>query len=540
MKLATAAEMQGLDRTAIEEFNIPGIVLMENAGRGTVEFMVRELGPVRGRPVIIFAGPGNNGGDGLVIARHLHQLGGRPFIFFLVDPERLQGDAAVNFRIVRRLRLPMHIIADAGDLDAAAEKIAGIRAGAPVWSLVDAIFGTGLKRPLAGRFLATVNLINRLRHEFAWPVTAVDIPSGLDADNGQILGGCAPADLTATYGLVKPGHVMHGGADLIGKLHCVDIGIPPEAVSQAGLQGETLDRRIMHLLKKRKTSAHKGNFGHLLVLAGSGGKTGAAILSGLAALRAGTGLVTLAVPHELNPIFEASLVEAMTIPLPHSATCLSIDDYDLLLERLRGKDALVIGPGIGTAARTRELVLRLYRELDLPMVVDADGLNILAMDPDRIARPPAPRILTPHPGEMARLAGLTSGEIQADRLLAARRFVADTGAAVDNGVTLILKGAGTIICDPDGSWAVNTTGNPGMAAGGMGDVLSGLVGGLLAQGCSPAAAARLGVYLHGLAADRLAQERRFGYLASEVAAVIPDIITMFFKQEQELQQGSYQ
>jgi len=369
-------------------------------------------------------------------------------------------------------------------------------------------------------------------------VTAVDIPSGLDADNGRILGGCAPADLTATYGLVKPGHVMHGGADLIGKLHCVDIGIPPEAVSRAGLHGETLGRRTMHLLKKRKTAAHKGNFGHLLVLAGSEGKTGAAILSGLAALRAGTGLVTLAVPHELNPIFEAGLVEAMTIPLPNSATCLSIDDYDLIRDRLQGKDALVIGPGLGTAAETRELVLRLYRELDLPMVVDADGLNILAMDPDRIARPPGPRILTPHPGEMARLTGLTSGEVQADRLRAARRFTADTGTDVDNGVTLILKGAGTIICDPDGSWAVNTTGNPGMAAGGMGDVLSGLVGGLLAQGYAPAAAARLGVYLHGLAADRLAPERRQGYLASEVAAVIPDIITMFFKQEP--QQRSYQ
>ncbi len=530
MKLATAAEMQRLDRTAIEEFHIPGIVLMENAGRGTVEFMVRELGPVRGRPVLIFAGPGNNGGDGLVIARHLHQLGGRPVIFFLIDPERLQGAAAVNFRIISRLRLPLHIIADADDLDAVAEKIAGIRASAPIWSLVDAIFGTGLKRPLAGRFLATVNLINRLRNELACPVTAVDIPSGLDADNGQILGGCAPADLTATYGLVKPGHVMHGGGDLIGKLHCVDIGIPPEAVSRAGLQGEAMGRRrTMHLLKKRKTSAHKGSFGHLLILAGSEGKTGAAILSGLAALRAGTGLVTLAVPHELNRIFESSLVEAMTVPLPHSATCLSIDDYDLLLDRLRGKDALVIGPGIGTAEKTRELVLRLYRELDLPMVVDADGLNILALAPDRIARPPGPRILTPHPGEMARLTGLATGEIQTDRLRAARRFTAATGAGVDNGITLILKGAGTIICDPDGSWAVNTTGNPGMAAGGMGDVLSGLIGGLLAQGCSPAAAARLGVYLHGLAADRLAQDRSFGYLASEVADIIPDIITMCFQ-----------
>ncbi len=531
MKLATAAEMRLLDRTAIEEFHIPGIVLMENAGRGTVEFMVRELGPVRDRPVIIFAGPGNNGGDGLVIARHLHQRGGRPVIFFLVDPERLQGDAAVNFRIVRRLRLPLHIIADADDLDAAADKIAGIRAGAPVWSLVDAIFGTGLKRPLAGRFLATVNLIDRLRNELGCPVTAVDIPSGLDADNGRILGGCAPADLTATYGLVKPGHVMNGGADLIGKLHCVDIGIPPEAVSRAGLPGEALDHRITQLLKKRKTSAHKGNFGHLLILAGSEGKTGAAILSGLAALRAGTGLVTLAVPHRLNPIFESSLVEAMTIPLPNSGTCLSIDDYDLLRDLLPGKDALVIGPGIGTAAKTRELVLRLYRELDLPMVVDADGLNILAMAPDMIAEPPGPRILTPHPGEMSRLAGLATGEIQADRLRAARRFAAGTGARVENGVTLILKGAGTIICDPDGSWAVNTTGNPGMAAGGMGDVLSGLIGGLLAQGYAPAAAARLGVYLHGLAADRLAAERRQGYLASEVAAVIPDVITMFFKQE---------
>ena len=524
MKLATAIEMRGLDRAAIEEFHIPGIVLMENAGRGTVDFMIRQLGPVRGRSVLIFAGPGNNGGDGLVIARHVFQMGGRPVIYFLVNPERLNGDAAVNAQIVRRLQIPMQTISSLEDLKSVERAKHRLAAKAPLYAIVDAVFGTGLKRLLEGRFLAAVELVNRFHNELNCPVIAVDIPSGINADNGQILGGCVKADFTATYGLPKPGHYMHGGAGLIGALHVIDIGIPREAVNRAGLQGETLETKTAHIIRKRTAAAHKGSFGHLLVLAGSEGKTGAAILSGLGALRCGAGLVTMAVPHDLNPIFESSLYEAMTVPLPQSKTCLSIDDYELIMKLIRGKSALVIGPGMGTDNKTMELAQRLYREVDLPMVVDADGLNILAMKPEIISNPPAPRILTPHPGEMARLTGLHSHHIQENRLIAASRF-SSAGPNPSQNITLVLKGAGTIICDPEGSWAINTTGNPGMASGGMGDVLAGLIGGLSAQGYSPAHAARFGVYIHGLAADRLAKKQQYGYAASEVANMVPEIMT---------------
>jgi ADP-dependent NAD(P)H-hydrate dehydratase / NAD(P)H-hydrate epimerase len=523
MKLATAAEMQHLDRTAIDRFGIPAIVLMENAGRGTVDCMIREFGPVDGKLAPVFVGPGNNGGDGLVIARCLHSLGGLPYIVYLVDPSGLKGDAGVNAAIVRQLNLPHRVAVADEDLNAAVADIHRLSKIHPVWSLVDALFGTGLQRPLTGHFLSAVNCINTIRSELNCPVTAVDIPSGLDTDTGLVLGGCVRADITATYGLAKPGHVMHGGNDLVGRLHVVDIGIPRQAADEAGFAGEALDSSILGELKSRITAGHKGHHGHLLVLAGSIGKTGAAILSALGALRIGAGLVTLCVPADLNGIFETSLFEAMTVPLPCSVSCLSIDDLDLIRAQLQGKSAVVLGPGLGTAPQTRQLVQRLYREVELPMVVDADALNILAISPGLLSDPPAGRLLTPHPGEMARLTGKTAKEIQNDRVAAASGFIEAVNAGTKN-VTLILKGAGTIICDPDRSWAVNTSGNPGMAAGGMGDVLAGLLGGLLAQGYAVAKAARLGVYLHGLAADRLAQRAPYGYLASEVAGIIPEML----------------
>ena len=519
MQLARAVEMQRLDRAAIEDHRIPGMVLMENAGRGTVDFMVRELGPPAGKLLTVFVGPGNNGGDGLVIARLVHQLGGLPFLLFLTPPERLPGDAGRNAASALELNLRRRVITDADGLAAAVIELRTLAAERPVWSVVDALFGTGMKRPLSGLFLEVVRTINQLSTDHLWPVTAVDLPTGLDADTGLPLGDCVRADLTATYGLAKPGHFLHGG-DMVGRLQVVHIGIPPEALQKANLKGEALDGSVFSVLPHRAMASHKGSYGHLLLLAGSAGKTGAAILAARAALRMGTGLVTLGVPVDLNPIFETALPEAMTIPLPGSRSCLSVADFDRIEEQLSGKTALVLGPGLGLHPDTQELVRKLYREIRLPMVVDADGLNILARDPEALAAPPAPRVLTPHPGEMARLTGLTTREIQADRLGTALHFSEglNRGSAM---VTLVLKGAGTLVCDPDGGWAVNTTGNPGMAAGGMGDVLSGLLGGLLAQGLAPAAAARLGVYLHGLAADRLAETRNFGYFASEVADLLP-------------------
>lgn len=521
MQLATAAEMQRLDRTAIEECGIPGRDLMENAGRGTVDFMFAELGSPEGKLVPVFVGPGNNGGDGLVVARLVHELGGLPCLIFLTDPEHLRGDAGDNYARVRALNLPCRVALNRKQLTAALTHLRKLAARRPVWSLVDALFGTGMKRPLAGHFLAAVAGINRLREEHGWPVTAADLPSGLDADSGEPLGDFVRPDLIATYGLAKPGFFLRKGLGQC-RLRVVDIGLPPTVIARAGLKGEALEDSVLAALPGRAPETHKGHYGHLLVLAGSAGKTGAAILAARAALRMGAGLVTLAVPADLNPIFATALPEAMTLPLPRSAACLSVADFKTIEAQLAGKSALVLGPGLGQQPETEKLVLELYRTIKLPMVVDADALNILARHPDILAAPPAPRLLTPHPGEMARLTDLTTREIQADRLSAALRFTESVNRGGDR-ITLVLKGAATLVCDPGGTWAVNTTGNPGMAAGGMGDVLAGLLGALLAQGLPPAQAARFGVYLHGLAGDRLAGKQQFGYLASEVADMLPQV-----------------
>lgn len=519
MKLATSSQMQALDQATINEIGVPGIVLMENAGKGTVELMEQEYGPVRRKSVIIFVGPGNNGGDGLVIARHILQHGGYPYLFYFMAPEKLKGDAATNAVICSAVNIPHRTVLQEEEISQLSEDIKSIHCAHPVHSLVDALFGTGLKRNLEGRFAAGVQLINQSAHEHQWPVTAVDIPSGLSADTGATLGCSIQADLTVTYGLAKPGHYLHGGPS-VGKLKVIDIGIPEKVIQAAALPGKVLDTDIGSLLHHRQRASHKGSFGHLLILAGSEGKTGAAILSGRAALHSGCGLVTLAVPGELNPIFEISLPEAMTCPLPCSRTFFSVADFDLIVQLLAGKNALVIGPGLGTDTETGKLVRRLYRETPLPMVVDADALNLLAPAPDTVTEPAGSRILTPHPGEMSRLTGLDTKNIQADRIQAAMWLNRAT-INNDHEIITILKGAGTIVCSSKDNWAINTTGNNGMATGGMGDVLSGLIGGLLGQGYTPCHAAEIGVYLHGLAADLLAEKQPYGYSASEVAAALP-------------------
>jgi len=519
MKLATSSQMQALDQATINEIGIPGVVLMENAGKGTVEQMKQEIGPVREQSVIIFVGPGNNGGDGLVIARHVLQRAGFPYLVYLVPPEKLSGDAAINATVCDTLNIPHMIVLQEDDILQLSEQIKNIHFTHSVHSLVDGLFGTGLHRNLEGRFAAVVRLINELSHAHHWPTVAVDIPSGLSADTGGSLGCSIQADLTVTYGLAKPGHFLQGGSS-VGRLKVVDIGIPDQVIRKAGLPGKVLDRDIGSLLLPRHKATHKGSFGHLLILAGSEGKTGAAILSGRAALQSGCGLVTLAVPAELNPIFESSLPEAMTTPLPCSAKSFSMADYDLIMELLAGKDALVIGPGLGTDPDTGSLVRRLYSELSLPMVVDADALNLLALEPGCITAAAGPRILTPHPGEMSRLTGLSTGDIQADRLQAAN-WLGAVRTNKNQEIITVLKGAGTVVCSNTGKWSINSSGNNGMATGGMGDVLSGLIGSLLVQGYTPSNASEIGVYMHGLAADLLAEKRPYGYLASEVATALP-------------------
>ena len=509
MKLVTAEQMRGLDNAAINRFNIPSLALMESAGRRTVEIMLDKYGDPQDKTVAIFVGPGNNGGDGLVIARHLAARMARPVVFLFVPSEKLKGDSLVNYSRIHEFPVKIVEVSDAASLHEAPAILA------ECWTVVDAIFGTGLTRDVSGIFSVAINLINKA----PCPVVAVDIASGLNADSGRILDRCVQADITVTFGQAKIGQVIHPGLQYTGLLEVADIGIPEKAVAEADIRLELLDRDVGRWLPPRIPQAHKGTYGHLLLMAGSTGKTGAALLCAMGSLRSGTGLVSLCVPYDLNHIFEASLWEAMTIPLQSAARgILSIEDYPVIQETLNNKQALAIGPGIGTAEETAELVVKLYKEVEIPILVDADGLNILASDVNLLKKSPGPRILTPHPGEMAQLTGQTSEQIQKNRIEITREF------AGRYNVHVVLKGANTLVCDPAGNMAVNPTGNPGMACGGMGDVLSGIIAGFLAQGLTPWQACCLGVYSHGLAADRLATETGAGFLASEVAHEFPYVL----------------
>ena len=512
MKLVTAEQMRGLDNAAINSFNVPSLELMENAGRRTVEVMLEKYGDPLGRTVAVFAGPGNNGGDGLVIARLLAARLARPVVFLLVPADKLKGDPAVNYS--RLLEVPVKIIEirNEEELHTAAIILK------QCWTVVDGLFGTGLTRPISGIFAAAVQIMN----EAPGPVIAVDIPSGLNTDTGETLGTCVQADLTVTFGQAKIGQVIHPGREYTGRLKVVDIGIPEKAVNEADIRLELLENNVGGLLPERAPLAHKGSYGHLLVVAGSLGKSGAAMLCGAGGLRVGTGLVTLCVPYELNQVVESGLWEAMTVPLQSAAHgILSIEDYTVIRDSLKDKDAVVVGPGIGTAGETAELIINLYRETEIPVLVDADGLNILAADKAALVKlkeTAGPRILTPHPGEMSRLTGVATQTIMRNRVAVTQEF------AAEYNVFVVLKGADTLVCDPRGNTAINPTGNPGMATGGMGDVLAGIIGGFLAQGLSPWQACCLGVYSHGLAGDRLAEETGAGYLASELADQLPFVL----------------
>ncbi len=507
MYIVTASQMQEMDRRTIQEFGIPGRVLMENAGRGATRVFLKRLhsrGPGR---VGVLAGRGNNGGDGFVMARYLAQRGIEVKVFLLDRADRVQGDAAANLQLLAAADVPVIEIPDG---QAFATHLSEIQHQA-YW--IDALLGTGLNADVKGYYRQAIDFINASNR----PVLAVDIPSGLNADTGQPCGACIRAAATVTFAFAKIGHVSYPGAQYCGHVDVIDIGIPPAMVHATAVRQElVLAPSIQTILGRRAADTHKGRTGHVLAIAGSTGKTGAAAMSAMSVLRAGAGLVTLAVPESLNAILESHLIEAMTVPLPDQGTGLILEEaFDTVVSAAQGKQALALGPGLGTASHTRNLVSRIIREIDLPMVIDADGLNNLAGHIGWLKGRKGATVLTPHPGEMARLTDLSTQQIQQDRMTAARDLAKATHAHV------VLKGARTVTAEPDGRVWINPTGNSGMAAGGMGDVLTGLIAGLLAQGFTASEACRAGVYLHGLAADILAQTTPRGYLATEVMNTIP-------------------
>ncbi len=535
MKVVTARQMQALDRYTIEEIGLPGIVLMENAGRQVVARMLQHFSGLPHRRVNVVCGKGNNGGDGMVVARCLSALGTDVGIFLLADPESLSGDAKINEQIARKLDLAIRSITSAEDL----ENYRGTLLDADI--LVDALFGTGLTPPVRGLAAEVIDLLNKAGKS-GKPIVSVDLPSGLSADLAHPVGPHIAASLTVTFALPKLAHVLPPACQAAGKLEIVDIGIPEKAVQafqafqavqtvqafqaiqtvqtvhEENIQLEMIEpESIRHCWPPRSPESHKGTYGHLLVLAGSIGKTGAAYLTSQAAARVGAGLVTLGIPESLNAIMEMKLTEVMTYPLPETGEkTFSAQAITAIEEMLPRMSALAFGPGVGVNPEVTELIEWIIHQADIPVVLDADGVNALAGRASILKEARQPMVLTPHPKELSRLLGIELKAVLDDRLEISRR------AAVELNCYLILKGFRTLVADPQGNVFINPTGNPGMATGGTGDVLTGVIGGLLAQGIPTIQALQAGVYLHGFAGDLVREQKgEYGLLATDLIERLP-------------------
>ena len=498
--LITGSQMASIDRRAIDS-GMPGIELMEAAGQGVTRVVENLLGELQNRHIVILCGKGNNGGDGFVVARQAAQCGARVQVFTATSANEITGDAKTNFN-----RLPPDIVQSV-------DRIATVQNALTNADIaIDALLGTGIRGPARGIYADLINALARTKS----PIVAVDIPSGLNADTGKIEGPCATATCTVTFAQPRIGHFFYPGRAQCGKLHLIDIGIPPSAIERERISTYLIDnRRCARLLPHREPDAHKGDCGRVYILAGSVGLTGAAALSANAAIRGGAGLVTLGVPKSLNDILETKVTEAMTHPLPElkQVRCLSLRARGDIQRACRTADSIAIGPGLGTHRETVELIRRLVRDLSCPAVIDADALNALAGDLDAIRACETPLVLTPHIGEFARLTD--TAEIQRDPIALALEFASDVDA------TIVLKGAPTIVATPEGEAHINPTGNPGMATGGTGDVLTGLLAALIGQGLNTSDAACTAVYLHGLAADIAAQK------TGHISLIASDIIENF-------------
>jgi NAD(P)H-hydrate epimerase len=510
MRVVTAEEMQRLDQTTIRDIGIPGLVLMENAGLKVVEAVVDILRDVRGKTVTVFAGKGNNGGDGFVAARHLLNMGVDVRVLLFGDPKEIKGDAKTNLDILTAMGHKMHPIINVNSVNIV--KLAMVSTDL----VVDAIFGIGFKGSVDEHIGNIIEIINAAGN----PVVAVDIPSGLEANTGKAHGPCIRAARTVTFGLPKIGLLVYPGVEYTGKLIVADISIPRTVIDKQGSKKFLLTPELVRAwMPKRLPESHKGTFGRVAVIGGAEGMTGAAALAGMAALRAGAGLVTLGVPRSLHGLMEIKLTEVMTRPLPETdRKSISRDAMDEVRELVAWADVVAIGPGISTEPATQELIRDLVAGLTKPAVIDADGLNALAGHTGLLEKCRAPLVLTPHPGEMARLWGIKTAEVQDNRIEVA------TEAAKKWGATVVLKGARTLITASDGTLYINPTGNPGMATGGSGDVLTGIIAGFLAQGLSLVQAGAAGAYFHGLAADSAAAcKGEPGLVAGDILDALPGV-----------------
>jgi len=487
MKVLTSTQMKEIDRVTIEEMGISGPTLMENAGLKIFQNIQKRFRELNKEKIVIVAGKGNNGGDGFVVARHFFNHGTDPEVLLLASKNEVKGDAALNLKIADEIGIKIHEICSPKDLNLQKGKIL------KATLLIDAIFGTGLTKPAEGFYVKVIELINKSK---AYTI-AVDIPSGLSSDTFQIIGPCVKADLTVTLAAPKISHVFPPAEEYVGELEVADISIPSSLFDKDDLKLEFVEEKtVAPYFKRRKRDAHKGTYGHLFILSGSLGKTGAAVMAGKAALKMGAGLVTVGTPESCLPIVARSMDELMTEPLPETPEkTLSSEALDRVLSLLEGKDAVMIGPGISTHPSTAEFVLSLLPKIKIPVVIDADALNILASKPELIKSLHKPAVLTPHPGEFARLLNLSTREVVEKKLELVPQF------AAEYGVYLVLKSYRTLTAAPDGKVYINATGNPGMATAGSGDVLSGMMASMIIQEKNLLEAVLAAVYIHGLSGD---------------------------------------
>jgi hydroxyethylthiazole kinase-like uncharacterized protein yjeF len=501
--ILSSDEMRRIDRRTTEEYGIPSIVLMENAALAVVD-VIAERFPAVDR-VAVFCGPGANGGDGLAIGRHLEDRGVVPKIIIIGERGQYRGDAATNLRICERLALPFFDVTDSSSLDAA------LAAAADCDLVVDAIFGTGLNRAPEGIHAKAIRSLGTLR----LPILAVDIPSGVNASTVEPFDPAVQADLTVTFAAPKLAHIFEPAAYSCGEVIVADISIPQAAIETEEVKLSLIEPDdIRPLVAQRLANSHKGTYGHVIVIGGSPGRSGAAILALRGAIRGGAGLATAVTDPETAKIISSVSVESMTFPIEHEA-----HQVRRIADFVGSKSSAVLGPGLPDVDSSYDFVRDLADWIEIPLVIDASGLNAFVSRLGKINPSGRPRVITPHPGELGRLLGRTSDDVNRDRIGAARE-----AARLANCV-VVLKGHLTLIADAGGHVAVNPTGNPGMATGGTGDVLSGLVAAFLARGIDPFNAACAAVYLHGAAGDILKdQSCDIGLAALELANAIPRAI----------------
>jgi hydroxyethylthiazole kinase-like uncharacterized protein yjeF len=508
MIVLSPERMAKYDEYAIKTWGIPSAVLMENAGRSTYRLMKEEY--LKGKKrVAVFCGRGNNGGDGFVIARYAMRDGFDTKVFLCCAIEDLKGDAALNMNLYASL---------GGAIVECIDTVDGIEQ----WTekadlLVDAIFGTGLSKPVEGMEKRAIELMNRL----SVPAVAVDIPSGIDGLRGLPLGTAVKATHTYTYGYPKLGQVLYPGAYHTGRLTVIDISIPALAEEALGVDGHVIDGEMVRgFLKVRMPWDHKGTFGHAVVVAGSTGKTGAAGMTSQSALKIGAGLVTLIIPESLNSIVEMKTTEVMTYPVAdEGAGHFTLSSFEKIMEFIKDKDVVIMGPGLSQDQEAMGLARRLFISADRPFVVDADGINAFQGHLDLLKAAKKGALLTPHPGELARLMGISPKDVNGDRIGVGKRFVEE------NGVNLLLKGARSILFTTEGKMCICPTGNAALAKGGSGDILTGFIGGMVSQGHSLTAAALVGAYLHGYVADRWVERNTdMDLLASDLLSGLGEAI----------------